>query len=372
MKRVSAAWSRWPVWSGYAAALWSFVYGCLGLYWAVGGSGFPFGRGYDREADDVFSLLAGANPGVGGPVIAGLGLAGAVIGLLMAQGRGHGVLARLMLGFAGVTAATLALVIPDFRVLMLLTRLPFMPIWAFTGVPGGLTVGDLVPWARINLLVLVLGGLLWAMAALAYSRRIKQVCLHCGRGVHGARWTSPEAAGRWGRRAVAVATVVPLIYAATRIAWALGIPLGIPRSFYEENVDSGMFIGGLAIALMAIGGAVLTMGLVQRWGEVYPRWIWFKKGKRVPLALAMVPAGLVSVFVVPAGIMEIRMAFIRGIDPQEWAMLGPGLLWPLWGLALGAATVAYYLRRRGECPHCGLGAPSGPVVEAEVDDAVRS
>jgi hypothetical protein len=352
--------------------MWSLVYGCLGLYWAVGGSGFPFGRGYDPEADDAFSLLAGTNPGVGGPIIAGLGLAGAVIGVLMARGRGRGVFAKLMLGFAGVVAVTLALVIPDFRVLMLLTRVPFIPIWAFTGVPGGFTVADLVPWPRINLVVIVLGGLLWALAALAYSRRVKQVCLHCGRGTHSAQWTSPEAARRWGRWAVAVAVAVPLLYAVTRIAWAMGIPLGIPQSFYDENVDSGMFIGGLAIALMAIGGAVLTIGLIQRWGEVYPRWIWFKKGKRVPLALAMVPAALVTVSIIPAGIMEVRMAFSRGIDPQDWGMLGPGLLWPLWGVALGAATVAYYLRRRGECPHCGLGAPTGPVAEAEADDTVSS
>jgi hypothetical protein len=26
--------------------------------------------------------------------------------------------------------------------------------------------------------------------------------------------------------------------------------------------------------------------------------------------------------------------------------------WPLWGLSLAAATLAYHLRRRGACPVC--------------------
>jgi hypothetical protein len=36
-------WQRWPEWVGYAAAAWSLAYGLLGLWWALGGAGFPFG-----------------------------------------------------------------------------------------------------------------------------------------------------------------------------------------------------------------------------------------------------------------------------------------------------------------------------------------
>ena len=357
MKRSSAAVSLWPIWSGYAAAVWSLAYGGLGLHWTWGGGGFPFGRGNDPEADDVFSVFADLRADVGAPVIAALGLLGTAVGVLMATGRGRGLVRTSLLSFACAASVALALVIPDFRVLMLVTRLPLMPIWAFTGVPGGLSVADLVPWPRVNLFVLVAGGMLWALAALAYARRTSSVCGNCGRGACSERPATREAARRWGTWAVGVATIVPLLYAVTRIAWALGVPLGLPRSFYEENVDSGMFLGGLLIALMAVGGAVLTLGLVQRWGEVYPRWIWFKAGQRVPPVLAIVPAAVVSVFVVPAGIMEVRMGLIRGVDPQEWAMITPGFLWPLWGAALGVATVAYYLRRRGQCRHCGRGRP---------------
>jgi hypothetical protein len=41
------------------------------------------------------------------------------------------------------------------------------------------------------------------------------------------------------------------------------------------------------------------------------------------------------------------------LSAQNWAALTPGLLWPLWGATLAAATLAYYYRRRGRCERCG-------------------
>lgn len=38
-----------------------------------------------------------------------------------------------------------------------------------------------------------------------------------------------------------------------------------------------------------------------------------------------------------------------GVTSGHWAALGPETLWPLWGVALGAATLAYYRRRSGGC-----------------------
>jgi hypothetical protein len=41
------------------------------------------------------------------------------------------------------------------------------------------------------------------------------------------------------------------------------------------------------------------------------------------------------------------------LGAENWAALAPELLWPLWGAALAAATLAYYYRRRGRCEVCG-------------------
>ncbi len=105
-------------------------------------------------------------------------------------------------------------------------------------------------------------------------------------------------------------------------------------------------------------------GRVQRWGEVFPQWVPFLSGKRVPIWLAVVPAALVAVMVTNAGLMFVRLTLtgtlgaILGegvLSVENWAALAPELLWPLWGVALGAATLAYYFRRRDECKHCGRG-----------------
>ena len=88
---------------------------------------------------------------------------------------------------------------------------------------------------------------------------------------------------------------------------------------------------------------------MQRWGETFPRWLPVLGGRRVPPALAIVPAALVSVVVTAAGLMFVRQAFSGrftvgdrvGTFGANWAVVAPELLRPVWGGALGAATLGY-------------------------------
>lgn len=49
-----------------------------------------------------------------------------------------------------------------------------------------------------------------------------------------------------------------------------------------------------------------------------------------------------------AGLEHYRAAILgylpEGSMGENWGTAAPGYLWPLWGVALGAATYAYYLR----------------------------
>jgi hypothetical protein len=341
----------WAGWAGYAAAGWSLGYAILGLSWWAGGSGFPFAP--IDEDHRSGSLLEGSSAAVVAPVMALVGLCGVAVGVHMALARRGGRGSWAVLGFGWVMAAVLSLVLPDYSLLALLAFAPLLVVFAFTGVPGPQDgVGDIMYWHRNNLLILFVGGLLWAWATVVYRRRVRGACVHCGRTAGHVGAASREDLLRWGRRAVLVAIVVPLPYEITRIAWFLGLPLGIPRDFLEMMQGTpGMLEVGLGCAVASIGGGILTHGLVARWGEVFPRWVLPWAGRRVPPMLAVAPALLVAVVLVPAGFMNLRMPITAG----TWGVTAPGVLWAGWGVALGVAALAYHLRRRPACRRCGLG-----------------
>src|SRR5829696_829660 len=88
-------WRKWPAWVGYAAAVWSAAYGALGVYWATGGAGFPFGVGHDPSAH--LSVLAGVRLAIAAPAITLLGLLGAAVAVTIAHASGHGPQRRALL-----------------------------------------------------------------------------------------------------------------------------------------------------------------------------------------------------------------------------------------------------------------------------------
>jgi ribosomal protein L37E len=342
---------NWPAWTGYATAIWSLGYGVLGLYWSFGGAGFPFAHVPNDRA--TASILEGTPVHVVAPVMATIGLAGAVLAVVMTRMRPHG---SVLQTIAAVLAVALALVIPDYTLIIVVALSPAIVVFAFTGVPGAQGgVGDILYWHRVNLIILFIGGVLWAATAVAYHRRSRDVCVSCGRGASEPAWQRPAAALRWGKWAVGVAVVANLPYEFSRIAWYFGWPVGITRDFRQMMADTpGMLETGLGLAVMGLAGGVLTHGLVHRWGETYPRWIWFKAGKRVPPLLAIIPASIVAVVLIPAGLMNVKLP----LHGDNWAINAPGMLWVVWGAALGAATYAYYLRRRTTCRRCGRGTTS--------------
>lgn len=65
------------------------------------------------------------------------------------------------------------------------------------------------------------------------------------------------------------------------------------------------------------------------------------------MAIVITSAGLAFV----RGVLVGEMPF--GID--DWGVVGPTLLWPIWGPSLGVATLAYSYRRPGGCKTCGRG-----------------
>jgi glycerol-3-phosphate acyltransferase PlsY len=107
-----------------------------------------------------------------------------------------------------------------------------------------------------------------------------------------------------------------------------------------------------ALSLLSELGVLLTVGLVSSWGEVFPAWLPFVGGKRVPVAAAVVPATL-------AGLGGLYLVYdwvvaMFGSEPTPYAPGWNALahtvsgLFVLWGPLLLALTYAYWQRRRGE------------------------
>ncbi|WP_336711977.1 hypothetical protein [Arthrobacter sp. USHLN218] len=287
--------------------------------------------------------------------------AGAVLGGLLAlavhvRRRPRRLLAGAAVAFALLYAAAVLLLAVDTRILTMLGYVPFLLVLALTD-PAALP--ENYGWPIVgHQLVLLAGVALWTMTAAASLRKSSGACLRCGRNGGGGRFAA--ATRRRGTPVTIAAAAIPAVYGATRFAWAAGIPLGISPEVLAMMQETGMVYAGLALASMALLGTLLTLGLLCRWGSVFPRWIPWLGGRRVPILLAVIPAGLVSVVVVPAGAAYLRI-FTSGIstgipfDAVNWATGAPTLLWVVWGPLLAAATLAYYLKRRTGCLRCGRG-----------------
>ena len=359
----------WQRWAPYAAVAWSLLYAALGITWAVGGRNFPFDP--TSASDGMGPLLGRLGPAAAWAAVILAGLPAAALGAAMLRGVQNKVLRPLFIAAGVLLAGVLLLLMTGLDLLALVGYIPYTVVSLITGSGASRKILEAwAQWTMIHELLCLTGGFLWLAATVCYMRRSAGACLYCGRRDGPDGWQGPEQAARWGRIAVYVALGVPVFYALTRYSWALGIPLGMSEAYLRQGQAHGIWISGLFLATFGLVGAGLMLGLIQRWGEVFPRWMIGLRGRRVPLALALVPSALASVvfFVGGVGIWSDlgQMAANLASSGMEGAALfwglffqiGPTLLFPLWGVALAVAALGYYYRRRGACRLCGRGASS--------------
>ncbi|KEK24086.1 hypothetical protein BAGA_28960 [Bacillus gaemokensis] len=332
--------SDWHRWVAYISAIWSFLYGVLGIYWALGGNGFPFGEN-DPRGFMMGSVLSNIQSDMGGMTIACIGFIGSIAALATIRMWGKRIPRSFLLIFAWAMCITLVIVIPDVRILQ---NFAYSFMLQF----------QLIDWLVINQLLCIVGGVLWGATALAYQRRSLRACVNCGRLKN--MQNKSIIRNRWGKYATYIAVIMALPYGIVRLAWAVGIPLGVSdatsistQPLIERMIEA--VLGGLPIC-----GAILTLGLIQRWGEIFPRWCLSLSGKRVPIWCAVLPATCASALITLAGLKISPIIILKILDGSintgNWGELGTSLFWLPWGIALGMATIAYYQRRRGQCRFC--------------------
>lgn len=356
----------WQRWTPYAAVVWSLFNAALGIYWALTGKGFPFTP--ESAADPLAPIIGRFGITAAWIVVILAGFPAVAAGLAMLRGvKGRAI--RPILITAGVLlAGVLLLLMTGLNLLVLFGYIPYAITLLFKGsIVAQRYLTSVTQWATIYQVICLLGGFLWLAATFSYTRLSGDACLHCGRRDNEHGWTSPDKAARWCRTAVFVSMVAPVFYAITRYAWALGIPMGMKEAYLREGMKTGMWTSGLFLATFGLVGALITLGLIQRWGEVFPRWMIGLAGRRVPIWLAILPSALISVLLVVGGIgiwaslggmaknLESTGSHGTELVIEVFFQLGPTLLFPLWGIALAIAAMGYYFRRRGPCKVCGRG-----------------
>jgi hypothetical protein len=94
----------WQRWAPYAAVVWSLVYAAMGLYWALGGRGFPYPAG-----SDIGPVAGRFGPAVAWIVVVMAGIPAAALGMVMLRGMRGRVLRPLMIAAGYLLAGVLLL-----------------------------------------------------------------------------------------------------------------------------------------------------------------------------------------------------------------------------------------------------------------------
>lgn len=158
----------------------------------------------------------------------------------------------------------------------------------------------------------------------------------------------------WARRAAELAALTPVLSSLWRLPLMFGVSMGMDDAFMADMMahpfwQRFLYLTGLGI--LTEGLAFLTLGLVRRWGEVWPSWLPGIGGRRIPPAVAIVPAlagGLLAsvLFTVAAFKWDENV----GNPFTGWALLQTVAYAPLllWGPLVLLVTAHYYQRRCGE------------------------
>jgi hypothetical protein len=141
-----------------------------------------------------------------------------------------------------------------------------------------------------------------------------------------------------------------------RIALAFGAPTGFAEgsTLHSDNFPGALsfYLIGLSVVAELLG--LLTLGLVQRWGETLPGWVPLLGGRRIPVLAAVVPAALGAAAVTLVTTLGAwtwngpdNMGHPDGPDGiAYWVMTACYAPLLLWGPLLAVVTAAYYRRRR--------------------------
>ncbi|MEU3316742.1 hypothetical protein ABZ743_29235 [Streptomyces sp. NPDC006662] len=346
---------RWPRWAPAAAALWAVLYAAVEVTWAASGTTVPW-KAHSAYAPAVQLFLA---------AVALLGG-----GACLATTR----TLRRPLRAVVVTAltATLAVCVVGMNGLPVyfVTQATLSGIESATGLS--------------QVLLNTAGAALLFLVTLSYRRRLRGDCPRCGWPHDGAGdgpLVPPPVSRAPGRIRVAVYLLMCglLPWAGAKSIWSLGgDALGVSGQDWQRATNAHASGPSKALAsagidvtvLAAVVGVFLLLGLLYRWGQVFPRWTPFLSGRRVPRLLPLIPAWLTGIPLTMYGALLtvvaplVAVGVLPGIRPSPPFTSSSGITWMVafggfaftgLGAALLVAARSYAARTRPSCAEAGKG-----------------
>ncbi|MCX4985979.1 hypothetical protein [Streptomyces sp. NBC_00572] len=153
---------------------------------------------------------------------------------------------------------------------------------------------------------------------------------------------------RWARISAHLVPIVTLPSGLWRIALVAGLPVDNngPLLWWEP-----VYITSLT--LVSEGIALLTLGLIQPWGETVPRWIPLLGGQRVAPLAAVVPALLGAAALIAITTYGGLVAIFgsnpsMGSSAKDWLLAVCYAPLLAWGPLVAAVAISYYRRRRAQ------------------------
>ncbi|MBE1561999.1 hypothetical protein [Nonomuraea africana] len=147
--------------------------------------------------------------------------------------------------------------------------------------------------------------------------------------------------------------MVPLLVLPSTV-WRIGLALGLPLGYTEQGQRDlvGTTAWGplclIALSVLTEAAALLTVGLVRRWGEVVPRWIPLLGGRTIPRLAVTVPAWLGVAVLALLWTPFLFWWTLPHTDMTTTGRLLVGFVYlPLvaWAPLLAAVTLSYQHRR---------------------------
>ncbi|MFF0479381.1 hypothetical protein [Streptomyces sp. NPDC004284] len=175
----------------------------------------------------------------------------------------------------------------------------------------------------------------------------------------GQSYIPPSTAVAWVATAGAVGA---LPYVAMKAYWAWGGTMGKPEHLniadeFEKNgaPELLVWLERHGIDFTAVGmalGITLLAGLTRPWGQVFPRWVLFLRGRRVPRWLPLTPGWASAAAVGSYGAVGLSQILTGNLGTKHLAGMSPPVFVMGFvgffsiGVSLGVCSLSYQRRTR--------------------------